>query len=49
MTPGSSGGGWIAAGTLISVTSYSYQSEPGHLYGPYLSRTAKRLYKRVRR
>ena len=28
MTPGSSGGGWIAAGTLISVTSYSYQSSP---------------------
>jgi len=48
MTPGSSGGGWIAGRTLLSVTSYSRPSRPNVLYGPYLSRTAKRLYKRMR-
>jgi V8-like Glu-specific endopeptidase len=48
MTRGASGGGWIAAGTLLSVTSYGYTSHPGKLYGPYLSRTAKKLYKRMR-
>ena len=49
MTAGSSGGGWISGRTLLSVTSYGYDSEPGILYGPYLSQTAKKLYKRVRR
>jgi len=48
MTRGASGGGWIAGGTLLSVTSYGYKSAPGRLYGPYLSRTAKKLYKRMR-
>ncbi|MCL4286515.1 MAG: peptidase [Thermoleophilia bacterium] len=48
MTRGASGGGWIAGGTLLSVTSYGYKSAPGKLFGPYMSRTAKRLYKRVR-
>jgi hypothetical protein len=48
MTPGASGGGWIAGETLLSVTSYGYTSRPGKLYGPYLSRTAKKLYKRMR-
>jgi V8-like Glu-specific endopeptidase len=52
MTPGASGGGWIAGGkTLVSVTSYSYGTEydpDGQLYGPYFSTTAKKLYKSVR-
>ncbi|HET6829811.1 MAG TPA: hypothetical protein VFH44_00545 [Solirubrobacterales bacterium] len=48
MTPGASGGGWIAGGTLLSVTSYSYGKHPKSLYGPYLSRKAKKLYKRMR-
>jgi V8-like Glu-specific endopeptidase len=48
MTRGASGGGWIAGETLLSVTSYGYSSRPGSLYGPYLSRTAKKLYKRMR-
>ena len=38
MTAGSSGGGWIAGRTLLSVTSYGYPTEPGVLYGPYLGR-----------
>jgi V8-like Glu-specific endopeptidase len=45
MTGGSSGGGWIAGTTLLSVTSYGYESDPLHLYGPYLSRGAKKLYR----
>jgi hypothetical protein len=48
MTEGSSGGGWITGQTLLSVTSYGYTSQPGKLYGPYMSRTAKKLYKRMR-
>jgi hypothetical protein len=48
MTAGSSGGGWIANGVLLSDTSYGYPPTP-YLYGPYLSQTAKKLYKRVGR
>lgn len=48
MTRGASGGGWIAGQTLLSVTSYAYKTDPGKLFGPYLSRTAKKLYKRMR-
>jgi hypothetical protein len=48
MTAGSSGGGWIAGNTLVSQTSYGYIDETGHLYGPYLSRAAKTLYRSVR-
>jgi V8-like Glu-specific endopeptidase len=47
MTGGSSGGGWIAGSTLLSVTSYGYASDPFHLYGPYMSRGAKKLYRSV--
>lgn len=47
MTGGSSGGGWVAGNTLLSVTSYGYAIEPNLLYGPYLSATAKALYKNV--
>ena len=49
MTGGSSGGGWIIGDkTLVSVTSYSHVGESGFLYGPYLSNTAKQLYKSMR-
>ena len=49
MTGGASGGGWIIGDkTLVSVTSYGYDARPGFLYGPYLSNTAKQLYKSVR-
>ena len=47
MTGGSSGGGWVSRQTLLSVTSYGYAIEPNHLYGPYLSTTAKALYRGV--
>ena len=47
MTGGASGGGWISGTTLITVTSYGYAIEPNHLYGPYLSTTAKSLYRSV--
>ena len=37
MTAGASGGGWIIGDkTLVSVTSYGYDTRPGFLYGPYL-------------
>jgi len=49
MTPGSSGGGWIAGGKLLSVTSYAYGQVPTSLYGPYFSGAAKRLYERLSR
>ncbi|MFN8111562.1 MAG: hypothetical protein U0R51_00030 [Solirubrobacterales bacterium] len=48
MTGGSSGGGWIARGLLLSNTSYGYGTSP-YLYGPYFSQTAKKLYKRSSR
>ena len=48
MTGGSSGGGWIVAPTLLSVTSYGYELELDSLYGPYMSTAAKSLYRQVR-
>ena len=45
MSGGASGGGWMAGSTLLSVTSYGYVNEPNRLYGPYLSRGAKALYR----
>ena len=52
MTGGSSGGGWISGGTLLSVNSYSYCDITGtlceeRLYGPYLDSTAKQLYQEI--
>jgi hypothetical protein len=52
MTGGSSGGGWIADGTLLSVNSYSYCDITGtlceeRLYGPYLDGDAKQLYQQI--
>ena len=48
MTSGSSGGGWVVGGAVHSVTSYSYDSDPAHLYGPYFGISAQDLYKAVR-
>jgi V8-like Glu-specific endopeptidase len=53
MSAGSSGGGWIGgiprgAPMLLSVTSYGYLNEIDHLYGPYMAKQAKSLYKLVR-
>lgn len=48
MSGGSSGGGWIANGRLVSVTSYGYDGEFDRLYGPYMSASAKALYRSVR-
>jgi hypothetical protein len=48
MTPGSSGGGWMAGGdlpVLVSLTSYGYNDEPDRLYGPYIGKGAKVLYR----
>jgi V8-like Glu-specific endopeptidase len=53
MTGGSSGGGWVSGGVLLSVSSYSYCEDDlglicdGRLYGPYLDGTAKALYSAV--
>ena len=48
MTGGSSGGGWVSFGKLYSVTSYGYSQELDRLYGPYMSTSAKALYRKVR-
>lgn len=46
MTGGSSGGGWIAAGTdyVNSVVSYSYDDDPDTMYGPYYGLVAQGVY-----
>ncbi len=49
MTGGSSGGGWLAnvqngLGTIVSVNSYGYFSQPDAMYGPYQGHAAERLY-----
>lgn len=49
MTAGSSGGGWMVGKTLFSVTSYGYTNNPYKLYGPYLGKAAKNLYRSVRK
>jgi RTX calcium-binding nonapeptide repeat (4 copies) len=48
MTAGASGGGWVIGDEFLnSVTSYGYEFDASHLFGPYFGRTAKRLYKRA--
>jgi hypothetical protein len=48
MTAGASGGGWVIGGRFVnSVTSYGYQFDPSHLYGPYFGSAARRLYRRA--
>jgi hypothetical protein len=44
MTGGSSGGGWIAGGSVASVNSYGYSSLPNVLFGPYQGTVAQSLY-----
>jgi hypothetical protein len=53
MTPGASGGGWVVSRRrhhhrrhyVVSVTSYGYADDPGHLYGPYQGGVARQLYR----
>lgn len=47
MNGGSSGGGWVAGETLLSVSSYKYFLEDDRLYGPYLADVAEELYAEV--
>jgi V8-like Glu-specific endopeptidase len=54
MTGGSSGGGWLVGvkdglGTLVSVNSYGYFSQPDAMYGPYQGNAAQRLYDQASR
>lgn len=44
MTGGSSGGGWIANGSVRSVNSYGYSTLPGVMFGPYQGSVAQSLY-----
>jgi hypothetical protein len=45
MTAGSSGGGWVIRNEFVnSVTSYGYQFDLNHLYGPYQGSAAEGLY-----
>jgi hypothetical protein len=48
MTGGSSGGGWVnEEGFVNSVTSYGYEFDANHLYGPYMGNVAEDLYRRA--
>jgi RTX calcium-binding nonapeptide repeat (4 copies) len=48
MTAGASGGGWVIDGGYVnSVTSYGYEFDPSHLFGPYFGSAAKRLYEQA--
>ena len=44
MTGGSSGGGWIAGGSVASVNSYGYSTLPNVMFGPYQGSVAQSLY-----
>jgi hypothetical protein len=47
-TRGASGGPWATgigtAPTVQSLTAYSYESQPGYLYGPYFGEAARKAY-----
>jgi hypothetical protein len=48
-TRGASGGPWVVgvgtgAPAALSLTAYSYESQPGYLYGPYFGEAAKKAY-----
>jgi hypothetical protein len=50
-TRGASGGPWaVGIGTsaspptVLSLTAYGYENQPGYLYGPYFGEAAKRAY-----
>jgi hypothetical protein len=44
MTGGSSGGGWIAGGSVTSVNSYGYRTLRNVMFGPYQGSVAQSLY-----
>jgi V8-like Glu-specific endopeptidase len=44
MTGGSSGGGWIAGNSVVSVNSYGYTTLPNVMFGPYQGSVAQSLY-----
>jgi hypothetical protein len=44
MTGGSSGGGWIAGGSVASVNSYGYSTLPNVMFGPYQGAVSQSLY-----
>jgi V8-like Glu-specific endopeptidase len=44
MTGGSSGGGWIAGSSVVSVNSYGYTTLPNVMFGPYQGSVAQSLY-----
>jgi hypothetical protein len=44
MTGGSSGGGWIAGGSVASVNSYGYRTLRNVMFGPYQGSVAQSLY-----
>ena len=44
MTGGSSGGGWIANGSVASVNSYGYSNLRNVMFGPYQGSVAQSLY-----
>jgi V8-like Glu-specific endopeptidase len=47
-TRGSSGGPWTigpsASPTVVSLTAYGYENQPGVLYGPYFGEAARKAY-----
>jgi len=47
MTGGSSGGGWVGGGAVLSVSSYKYATQPQLLYGSYQGNSAQDLYQEV--
>jgi V8-like Glu-specific endopeptidase len=47
MNGGSSGGGWVVNGAVISVNSYTRSGTPEVMYGPYFGSTAEALYDSV--
>jgi hypothetical protein len=48
MTAGASGGGWVIGDQFLnSVTSYGYELDSSHLFGPYFGHSAKRLYQQA--
>ena len=44
MTGGSSGGGWIANNSVVSVNSYGYKTLRNVMFGPYQGSVAQGLY-----
>jgi len=50
-TRGSSGGPWTIPSsgppTVLSLTAYTYEDQPGYLYGPYFGEAARKVYVRA--